>query len=102
MNIWLESIKNELNDPLIVLIGNKADIEKDKWQVTSEEASKFAKEKGFAYFETSAKTKVGLNKGLSYIVNSVYDKLMEDKKIYLEKIQSNKNSNCAGNKNSKK
>ena len=78
---------------LIVLIGNKADIEKNKWGKTSKEASKFAKEKGFAYFETSTKTKLGLNEGLSYIVNAVYDKLMDDKKIDLEKIQSNKNSN---------
>ena len=74
MNIWLAEINENLANPLVVLFGNKTDLEKDKWQVTSEEASKFAKEKGIAYFETSAKTKIGVNEGLSYIVNRVYNK----------------------------
>ena len=38
LNNWLEEIKNN-HDPFIVLFGNKVDIEKDKWEVTSEEAS---------------------------------------------------------------
>ena len=103
LNNWLAEIKDNLAEPLIVLFGNKADIEKDKWQVTSEEASKFAKEKRIAYFETSAKTKIGVNEGLSYIVNRVYNKLMgyDDEEIMLDKKKSNTNSNCAGNKKSK-
>ena len=101
---WLKGIKDNLTNPFIVLFGNKADIEKDKWGITSEEASKFAKENRIAYFEVSAKTKLGLNEGLSCVVNGAYDKLMgydDDKNIDLEKITSNKNSNCAGNKNGK-
>ena len=100
LNIWLNKIKDNLNDPLIVLIGNKVDINRDSWKVTSEEASKFAKEKGIAFFETSAKTGQGINEGLSYIVNEIYDKLMrmDNKKIDLNNIKPNKNSNCPGNK----
>ena len=104
LNIWLNLIKNDLKEPLIILVGNKADKDKNEWQITSEEASKFAKEKGFAYFEVSAKTKIGLNEGVSYIVNGIYDKIMEvnDKKIVLDNnIKPNNNSNCAGNKKSK-
>ena len=69
LNSWLVLIKDDLVDPLIVIFGNKIDIEKDKWEVTSEEANKFAKEKGIAFFETSAKTGKGINEGLSYFVN---------------------------------
>ena len=115
LNNWIDFINEHINNPYIVLFGNHADIEKNKWKVTSEEANKFAKEKGFAYFEVSAKTGQGINEGLSYIANEIYDKLMEnnDEKgkdkinnnIMMQnnndKIKSNKNSNCTGNKNGK-
>ena len=59
-------------------------------------------ENGIAYFKTSAKIKIGLNEGLSYTVNGVYDKLMEyDDKKMLDKKRSNKHSNCPGNKKGK-
>ena len=103
LNIWLNDIKDNLDDPLIILVGNKVNINRDDWEVTSEEASKFAKEKGIAFFETSAKTGQGINEGLSYIVNESYDKLMrmDNKKIDLNNIKPNNNSNCPGNKKCK-
>ena len=106
LNIWLDLIKDNLNYPLIILIGNKADEDKYRWEVTSEEASKFAEKYHFAYFETSAKTRQGINEGLSYLVNAIYDKIMgideKDKVMDINDIKkSNKNSNCAGNKNGK-
>ena len=104
LNEWLEGIKENITNPFIVLFGNKVDMDNYNLEITSEEASKFAKEKGFAYFETSAKTGQGINEGLSYLVNKIYDKLMEydDKKIDLNNIKPNNNkSNCAGNKKSK-
>ena len=98
----LEDIKENLNDPLIVLFGNKADMDREDWKVTSEEASKFAKEMGIAYFETSAKTGQGINEGLSYLVNDIYNKIIKisDNNIKLD-TKPNKNSNCAGNKKGK-
>ena len=107
LEIWLREIRNNFpDDTVIVLFGNKIDIEKDKWEVTSEEASKFAEKYHFAYFETSAKTRQGINEGLSYLVNAIYDKIMgideKDKVMDINDIKkSNKNSNCAGNKNGK-
>ena len=99
---WLEGIKENLKEPLIILFGNKVDIDKNKWTVTSEEVREFAGEKEIAYFETSAKTGEGINEGLSYIVNKIYNKLMgiDDNNIMLNQ-KPNNNSNCAASKKGK-
>ena len=72
---WLNEINENLNDPCLVLFGNKIDRNKDEWEVTQEEAKKFAEERNLTYFETSAKTKEGLKEGFSYIVNEAYEKI---------------------------
>ena len=75
VNSWLNEISENLNDPCLVLFGNKIDRDKDEWEVTKEEAKKFAEERNLTYFETSAKTKEGLKEGFSYIVNEAYEKI---------------------------
>ena len=85
INVWLKQIEDNLNNPCIVLFGNKNDNSKEKWQVTIEEAEEFAKNINLKFFETSAKTKFGINEGLSYIVNETYDKI--------EKTLDNKSNN---------
>ena len=75
INVWLEQIKENLDNPFIVLFGNKNDRSKKEWQVNIEEAEEFAKKINLKFFETSAKTKFGINEGLSYIVNETYDKI---------------------------
>ena len=59
------------------------------------------------YFETSAKTKQGLNDGFSYLVNEIYDKTVE-KEEDKNKIDLKKNvkptkekSGCFGKKKKK-
>ena len=42
----------------IVLVGNKIDLENESRAVTTAEGEQFAKEGGYAFFETSAKTNV--------------------------------------------
>jgi len=69
---WLQEIKDNLSNPNLVLFGNKADLEER--EVTENEAKKYAKKNNLEYFETSAKTKQGLNDGFSYLVNDIYDK----------------------------
>ena len=86
LDVWLKSIKEILNVSSIILFGNKADLNKSEWQVTSEEANKYAKEKGIPYFEVSAKTGRGLNEGLLYIVNEIYDKKFDNKDNNIIKI----------------
>ena len=72
---WLEAIKNNFTNPSLVLFGNKVDMDKEKWEVTKEEVEQYAKKMNLQYFETSAKTKKGLNEGFSYIVNESYNKI---------------------------
>ena len=72
---WMEVINDNFKNPIIILFGNKTDLEKEKWEVSSEEAKQFAEKMNFPYFETSALTKKGINEGFTFIANEIYDKL---------------------------
>ena len=53
---WLEEVRQNGNpDIMIMLIGNKADLDSRR-QVSTEEGERFAKENGLIFLETSAKT----------------------------------------------
>ncbi len=75
ISLWLDDIKNNFDNPCIVLFGNKIDIEKEKWEVTPEEIKKLVEEKKLTYFETSAKEKLGINEGFNHVANEAYVKL---------------------------
>ena len=107
INEWIEEIKEREPNPRIVLFGNKIDLEYQR-KVTNEEAKEYAKKMNLAYFETSAKTNQGINEGLSYIANEIYDKYEGNQK---DNIKINKDDNihknnngkgCAGGKNKSK
>ena len=73
INEWIESIKEEVNtsQKAIILVGNKIDIENRV--ITSEEGENFAINNKFKYFETSAKTGVGVKEAF----NTLYDDIFE-------------------------
>ena len=100
---WLEDIKENLQNPTLILLGNKIDIEKDQWQVTTEEAKAFAEKMKLPYFETSAKTKQGINEGFSYIVNETYEKVKgkNNGNIDIEDDKPEEKSGCFGKKKKK-
>jgi GTPase SAR1 family protein len=53
---WLEEVRQNGNpDMVIMLIGNKCDLDARR-QVSTEEGDRFAKENGLIFMETSAKT----------------------------------------------
>jgi GTPase SAR1 family protein len=53
---WLEDCRRYSNQNIVImLIGNKCDLE-SKRQVTTEEGAKFAEDHGLTFLETSAKT----------------------------------------------
>ena len=79
INLWLNDIKDNFEDPCLVLFGNKVDKPKEEWQITDEEIKALAKQKNLAYFGTSAKENIGIDKGLAHIANDAYQKLLKKK-----------------------
>jgi small GTP-binding protein len=68
---WLQDIRDVARvDVVTVLIGNKSDLA-DQRQVTTDEATAFAKEHGMAYFETSAKTGSNVGDSVNACVSSI-------------------------------
>ena len=58
---WIEDCKNNSSRSiLIVLVGNKSDLESDR-QIMTEEGKEFANKYGVKFFETSAKNKININ-----------------------------------------
>ena len=74
LKFWINSIKSNLGEKNIfipiIIIGNKIDME-DMRDITKEDASKFAKENNYKYFETSAKTGEGVDEAIRDLVNQV-------------------------------
>ena len=68
---WLVSIKEDYPNFMIILFGNKVDMDKFKWEVTDEEINEFIKEKNLKYFEVSAKNNMRIKEGIEYIVNEL-------------------------------
>ena len=105
INKFIQIVKENLINPKLVLFGNKIDIEKEEWEVTSEEAKEFAKKLNLPYFEMSAKTRQGVNEGFSYAIEEAYQMAEEElnkKEITIPKNNDNNNTGCPGNKKKKK
>ena len=83
---WMEQIKDNFKNPSVVLFGNKVDIEESKWEKTRDEIKEYVQNNNFTYFETSAKTKQGINEGFTFLANEIYDKLKvkDDDNIHIE------------------
>ena len=85
--MWFDEINKNFKDPSLVLLGNKIDMPKEKWEVTQDEINSLIKQKNFVYYVTSAKTNHGKNESFTYLANITYEKLVikankedEDKK----------------------
>ena len=81
INNWIQTAKDNLKDPTLVLFGNKSDLDKETWQVTKEEAEEFANNLNMKYFETSARTRKGIEEGIASIANDVYNRLKGTKEF---------------------
>ena len=105
---WLGKIKDYCDKVLIVLFGNKCDI--DEREVKTEEIQKFVKENNLTYYETSPKIKKGYSEGFEKLANDAYDIDTGNTGIKLEDIKKVDKANrirCFGgrdktNKNKKK
>ncbi len=93
---WLNEIKDNFNNPCLVLLGNKIDIDEDKWKVSQEEIDKFVQEKKITYYPTSAKTNQGINEAFTDMANLIYKKFEGKKKdnIVITKIEKKQKKKC--------
>ena len=104
LNSLLKNIKDNFDNMITFLIGNNIDIEKEKWTITSEEGKEFAQKNNLVYFETSAKTKYGINEAVSYIIEEVYritEEKLNNKNIIIPKDNEGK-TGCFGKKKNNK
>ena len=110
ISFWLNESKKIKDIFNYYLFGNKSDLPKEKWEVTTEESKKFAENMNMSYFEVSAKNNTSIKESISYIVNDVYEKLEGNtynnysfnKNILIDENEKSEYSGCFGKgKNSK-
>ena len=80
ISLWLDDIKDNFDDPCLILFGNKTDKPKEEWEITQDEINTFIKEKNLTYYETSAKLNKGIDEGLAHIANDAFEKVEKTKK----------------------
>jgi len=94
LKVWIDSLKSNLgeNSLPIIIDGNKIDL--DDRDVSKETAQKFAQEYNYKYFETSAKSGVGVDELFREIVNQILEKKDKTDEVKEErksvKLQSDK------------
>jgi small GTP-binding protein len=97
LKYWIQSIKTHIDidkgEVPAIIIGNKIDI--FEREVKKEDAEAFAKEEGFKYFETSAKSGKGVNECIKYLVKTILrnwnDKEEEKEKQFIKIDKGNEN-----------
>ena len=88
---WLKQLNDadDLSKKPIIIVGNKSDLEELR-QVSTEEGKNFAKNHGYNFYETSAKTADGVKEAFDDIFEQLY-KLFEEeitgKKDYKVKVE---------------
>ena len=100
-----DKINENCSEFTLVLLGNKTDIDKKKWQITQKEIDEFVKQKNIKYYAISAKNNIdGVSEIFKYLANTIYNKLklklFEENKMNLkienkmeEKFSSSYNDN---------
>lgn len=97
ITFWMQNIeeKVQINHKVIIIIGNKIDVQGDKRVVSNEEALQFAKKYKLKYLETSAKTGFRVKEAFKTLYKDIYElnkKLDNNDNIKLSE-EDNKNNN---------
>ena len=84
LDTWMNSVKNiaDLSSKPVIILGNKCDLNENR-QVTYEEGENYAKNLGYHFYETSAKTGENVKEAFDDIFEQLY-------KIYEEEIEGSK------------
>ena len=78
LNDWITIIRNNFLNPIVILCGNKADIDKQDWEVGRRDIERLAKNENMRYFEISAKNMDGIDDGFNFLVNKIYDRKIKN------------------------
>ena len=72
---WLKDIKDNFDkEPIIILFGNKVELDKEIWKVSMEEIEGLVKKYNWDYFLISAKNNISIEQGFNCIANKIYNK----------------------------
>jgi len=72
---WLEEARQNANQSMVImLIGNKSDLDHRR-QVSTEEGEKFAKDHGLIFLETSAKTAANVEEAFIHTAQKIYENI---------------------------
>lgn len=76
LDFWLKELKYKIDNEgmIICLAGNKCDVSNDERKVDYTKAKKFAEENNMIFFETSAKTDVGIKELFNALLYKLYEK----------------------------
>jgi small GTP-binding protein len=93
---WINNINEsvDIKSKILILAGNKADIDDDKREVSREEAESYAKSNNLPYFETSAKSGLNIKEVFNKLYEDIFNlnkKIIDKKNIELIKEDKNKN-----------
>ncbi len=88
LSMWLSEARQNSNNPnlVILMIGNKADLESDR-QVSKKEAIEFASANGLSFMELSAKNHDAVELAFLQTAESIADKIAEYGKARANGIQ---------------
>ena len=105
ITFWMQNIeeKVQINHKVIIIIGNKIDVQGDKRVVSNEEALQFAKKYKLKYLETSAKTGFRVKEAFKTLYEDIYElnkKLDNDDNIKLSEEDNKNNNKLKGKKKS--
>ena len=85
---WINSLEENVNlkEKVLILVGNKCD--KEKREVSKEDGIEYAKSFNIKYFETSAKTRDGIDEVFHQIYQDLYE--LNEEKGLVDKKKSKK------------
>ena len=101
LDMWLNKLSDttDLSKKPIIIIGNKCDIDQSKRQISFEEGKKYAENKGYHFYETSAKTGENVEKAFNDIFEQLYTCFEEE---IIGKSKYNKGGVTLNGQNEKK
>ena len=100
---WINLIKKNVSNKVIMLVANKLDLAQEKRIVTEEEGEDIGKKNDMLFFEGSGASGENVNKIFTKMAEEVYTKLIdersekgdyENKKIKLDKNKNDKRKCC--------